>query len=232
MIWPAFLIGVVGSLHCIGMCGPIALALPVPQDKNRFVGIMLYNLGRITTYGLLGLLFGSFGSLFIMAGLQQFLSVTAGITLLIIFLLSVTKHSNSFFVGWLNKIISPLKNQMRIYLKEYSFLSLFVIGILNGLLPCGLVYLSIIGAVTTGSSIDGAAYMIVFGMGTIPAMFLVGFWGSKISFEWRFKVSRFIPYMIGILAVMFILRGMNLGIPYLSPKISSEKLMTSQCCSK
>jgi sulfite exporter TauE/SafE len=107
-----------------------------------------------------------------------------------------------------------------------------VIGILNGLLPCGLVYLSIIGAVTTGSSIDGAAYMIVFGMGTIPAMFLVGFWGSKISFEWRFKVSRFIPYMIGILAVMFILRGMNLGIPYLSPKISSEKLMTSQCCSK
>ena len=232
MIWPAFLIGLLGSAHCIGMCGPIALALPIPADKNRYVGIALYNSGRIITYTFLGFLFGSFGSLFLMAGLQQFLSILAGLTILVIVIVSLMKKSGSFYFSGFNRIVTPLKNAVRSYLKNYSLFSLFMIGILNGFLPCGLIYMAIIGAVATGDALSGATYMMLFGMGTSPAMFMISVVGNILSAKMRSGLTRSIPYVVGIIGVVLIVRGMNLGIPYLSPVISSEKIETSHCCSK
>jgi sulfite exporter TauE/SafE len=232
MIWPAFLIGIFGSLHCLGMCGPIALALPIKQGENRFFGIALYNTGRIITYGLFGILFGGFGSLFMAAGLQQFLSIVAGVTVLIIVIMPFIKKINLVTFNPLNKAMYSLKATLGFYLKKYSLSSLFVIGLLNGLLPCGLVYIAIVGAIATGNSITGSLYMIFFGMGTAPAMLLMGFYKNSIPLLWRSKLIKFLPVAISIIGLMLIFRGLNLGIPYLSPKISSENPIASQCCKK
>ena len=232
MIWSAFIIGVLGSLHCLGMCGPIALALSVTPGKNRYVAIILYNIGRIITYGFFGLLFGSFGSLFIMAGLQQFLSITAGVSLLFLVMLSLVGNSNSVTIEPLNKIMSSLKITLGYYLKKRFFSSFFIIGLLNGLLPCGLVYMAVIGAIATGSALSGSYYMMLFGLGTVPAMFLIGVFKIFIPILWRLKLLKILPFTISLVGVMLIVRGLNIGIPYLSPEISSENPDASHCCVK
>ena len=232
MIWSAFIIGVLGSLHCLGMCGPIALALSVTPGKNRYVAIILYNIGRIITYGFFGLLFGSFGSLFIMAGLQQFLSITAGVSLLFLVMLSLVGNSNSVTIEPLNKIMSSLKITLGYYLKKRFFSSFFIIGLLNGLLPCGLVYMAVIGAIATGSALSGSYYMMLFGLGTVPAMFLIGVFKIFIPILWRLKLLKILPVTISLVGVMLIVRGLNIGIPYLSPEISSENPDASHCCVK
>ncbi len=232
MIWPAFVIGLLGSLHCIGMCGPIALALPVPKEKNRYVAITLYNLGRITMYGFFGFLFGSFGSLFLVAGLQQLLSILSGVSLLTIIALSLVGKSSFINTQFLNKATSALKFFLGNLLSKYSLSSFFTIGLLNGLLPCGLVYMAIIGAIATGNAFSGSYYMILFGLGTTPAMFMISAFKNKIPTMWRLKVIKIIPVAISIIGVMLILRGLNLGIPYLSPKIYSENPAASSCCTK
>ncbi len=232
MIWSAFIIGVLGSLHCLGMCGPIALALSVTPGKNRYIAIILYNIGRIITYGFFGLLFGSFGSLFIMAGLQQFLSITAGVSLLFLVMLSLVGNSNSITIEPLNKIMSSLKITLGYYLKKHFFSSFFIIGLLNGLLPCGLVYMAVIGAIATGSALSGSYYMMLFGLGTVPAMFLIGVFKIFIPILWRLKLLKILPVTISLVGVMLIVRGLNIGIPYLSPEISSENPDASHCCVK
>lgn len=231
MIWPAFLIGILGSIHCIGMCGPIALALPIEQGKNRFWGITLYNLGRIITYGLFGFLFGSFGSLFVIAGLQQFLSITAGITLLTIVIIPFIGSSVTI-TSPLNRAMFSLKAALGFYLKKYSSLSLFTIGLLNGLLPCGLVYIAVVGAIATGNAITGSGYMMLFGLGTAPAMFLMSFYKNNLPATWRLRLIKILPVTVCLIGLMLIFRGLNLGVPYLSPKISSEDPTTSRCCKK
>jgi sulfite exporter TauE/SafE len=232
MIWPAFFIGLLGSLHCLGMCGPIALALPIPKEKNRFVGILLYNSGRIVTYGMFGFLFGSFGSLFVMAGLQQFLSIFAGTSILIMVLMTIVGNSKIVTIPALTKSIVSIKNILGHYLNRKSFYSLFIIGLLNGLLPCGLVYMAIIGAIATGNSFDGTYYMMLFGLGTVPMMFLLVITKSLFPSSWRFKLIKTLPFAIGLLGIILVVRGLNLNIPYISPGISSKNPMTSTCCKK
>ncbi len=231
-MWSAFLIGILGSMHCVGMCGPIALALPIPKDKNRYVGILLYNLGRVFMYSFLGLLFGLFGHLFVLAGLQQFLSIVSGIVLLgMVWFIFSTKSKGST-MSFLSPIMFRLKELLSFYLKKYSFTSLFFVGILNGLLPCGLVYFAVVGAISTGAIFAGSYYMILFGLGTIPAMFMVALSKKFIKNEWRFKLTKAIPIALIVMAIVLILRGLNLGIPFVSPVISSTDPHKSTCCER
>lgn len=225
MLWAAISLGLLGSLHCVGMCGPIALSLPV-QDKSqyaRFLAILIYNLGRIITYSALGALFGLLGQGFAIFGLQQILSIVLGVIILLSVLLPGDLFAQFSFTSKLHQLFSKLKISLGNLFQNRSIKALFYIGLLNGLLPCGLIYMAITGALASGSVLSGTLFMALFGLGTVPAMFSVAWFGNLISVKFRLGITKAMPYVVSVMAVLLILRGMNLGIPYISPK------MTEQC---
>jgi sulfite exporter TauE/SafE len=187
MIWTAFIIGLVGSLHCVGMCGPIALALPVSFSTRFSLALsrLLYNLGRVVTYSLLGALFGLLGKGFVLAGLQQVLSIALGAMLLFMVFTSFNSESKLLSFGPLNKLAGHVKIALGKLLGTSTQSSLFTLGLLNGLLPCGFVYLGIFGALNTGGVLSGMLYMALFGLGTLPLMFAVSLMSSLVSIRVR-----------------------------------------------
>jgi len=223
-ILTSFFVGLFGSFHCVGMCGPIAIALPVPNSsKISFVsGRLLYNLGRVTTYSFLGAVFGLLGSRLVISGFQQSVSIVLGIAIVVVVLIppkykaKITQHK------FVQKITLPLKSGISDLFKQGTFSAMFLIGILNGLLPCGLVYVALAGAIASGDAISGSAVMILFGLGTIPTMFAATIFGKFINLNIRRKITKAIPIFALVLGLLFIVRGMGLGIPYLSPKISAQ----------
>lgn len=220
----ALSLGFFGSFHCIGMCGPIALALPVHRRSAAFkvLGLLSYNLGRISTYSLFGVSAGLIGKGFFIAGYQQALSITIGMLLLIGVLLPPAYKSG---IGLNAKIFSffYLLRQFfgRLFQKDRAA-SLFLIGVLNGFLPCGLVYMAMAGAVAGGDPVRGMVFMALFGSGTLPMMFVIPYAGQYINQPLRTRIRRAMPVLIGLTAVLLILRGLNLGIPYVSPKIQKN----------
>lgn len=227
----AISLGFLGSFHCIGMCGPIALALPV-NNKTTFQKTMListYNLGRILTYSIFGLLFGLIGQGFAIAGYQQMLSVIIG-AIILIGLLVPEKHTHKYkFTSKTISIFSKIKNHLQRLFQTQSKPSFFLIGLLNGLLPCGLVYMGIAGAIATGNSLHGMLFMAVFGFGTLPIMFSLPFVGNMISLPIRNKIRKTVPVIVGMMAILLVIRGLNLGIPYISPKIDSTTNSFTLC---
>ena len=231
----SFMLGFVGSFHCIGMCGPIALMLPVqqPGGGRRIAGILLYNAGRITAYAILGLIFGWLGQQLYLGGLQQWLSVITGGLLL------VAAAGKYLGIGWVKGGHLPsaftikLKSLLGRLLRQQRFRTLYAIGFLNGLLPCGLVYLGIAGAVAAGNVGNGMLFMAAFGAGTLPAMAGVTWFGHLINLSVRNKMRRMIPVVVGGMGILLILRGLNLGIPYVSPALTAHAEHTIEnCCHK
>ena len=214
----AFILGSLGSVHCIGMCGPLALSLPVVNNnvQSKLASTLLYNGGRIVTYATLGALFGIIGRTFVLFGYQQWLSISLGV--LIIVLLVLPKKIKVFektnlLTGIYNKLRAHLG---KLFIKK-NYHSVFFIGLLNGLLPCGLVYMAVAGAIATASVIKSSIFMASFGLGTLPVMWGVSFFGSFINLNTRQKIRAAYPYMMFIMACLLIIRGLGLGIPYLSP---------------
>ncbi|MGI9533125.1 sulfite exporter TauE/SafE family protein [Lutimonas sp.] len=211
--------GLLGSFHCVGMCGPIAFVLPIPKDdkvKSVF-GTFLYHSGRILSYSLIGLLFGLLGKGLYLAGFQQRLSILIGIIMILLVLIP-TKVLNKFqFTRPLYVVIGKVKSRLGLYLNKSSYKALFSIGFFNGFLPCGLVYLALLGAVSTGELYEGALYMAVFGLGTVPLMTGAVFLGNFLKVSVRNKIQKAIPIFVVIIGLLFILRGLGLGIPYVSP---------------
>ena len=234
-IWTGFIVGLAGSLHCIGMCGPIVIALPVFGESQLkiFMGRILYNLGRVVTYALLGALFGLFGSRLILFGLQQDLSIAFGVIILV-YVLTPRKIKNKLAQTFLYiRVTNFLKAQFSGLISKKSNSSLFTIGLLNGLLPCGFVYVGIAGAVSTGTVLNGTLYMALFGLGTFPVMFATAMFGKVININIKRKINKLIPVFAVVLALLFILRGLNLGIPFISPKYSKAvpiELQQPECC--
>lgn len=218
MLATAIVLGAAGSAHCIGMCGPIALAVPSPGPsvRARLGSTVILNSGRLLTYALLGALFGTFGLGLRVAGLQQSVSIAAGAVLLLSVLVpgALERWSPT---GRLSMAIARLRSALARNLKRTAPEALFLTGVLNGLLPCGLVYAAVIGSAAMGSPAEGALFMVLFGMGTWPALFAVRMGGGLISADLRSRIRRAAPYLVSTLAVLMILRGMELGIPYISP---------------
>lgn len=218
-ILSGFIIGLIGSFHCIGMCGPIVLSLPADKySKLSFIsGRILYNLGRIITYSFLGAAFGFLGNRLYLIGLQRGISISIGIILLVSVITGIffkkSKHLNIFAV----KIISFLKKIIKINFDSRSKLTFLMTGVLNGILPCGFVYFGLSGAMISGEATTGALYMMLFGLGTIPLMFGLSVFGNFISLNFRKMVNRSVPVFALVLALLFILRGLGLGIPFFSP---------------
>lgn len=223
----AFLTGLLGSFHCVGMCGPIALATPnIGQSfLEKLLAKLLYNLGRVFTYALLGLLLGSFGMGLKLAGLQQSISIGAGVIIILGVLLS-SKWLNSFT----GNPFSIIKGQSiaKLFQKK-SYAALFLIGVLNGLLPCGFVYIGLVGSVATQDAYQGVLFMALFGLGTLPLMLGVSMLGQFLSLDLRRRINKLTPVFAIIIGCVFILRGMNLGVPYLSPKIQQEQGTVEVC---
>jgi uncharacterized protein len=230
----ALMTGLVGSLHCIGMCGPIAIALPL-GDKNwglRAAGSLTYNIGRTLTYGILGGIFGLLGQGIEMAGLQQWASILIGVAMILSVIFPALFRNKAKLDQLLSGYASKLITKFRRLFKQSSFPSLFVIGLLNGLLPCGLVYVAIAGAINTNDVVSGINYMVIFGIGTIPVMFVIPLIGNLIGSGLRKKLRGVVSVFIVLLGILFILRGLSLGIPYVSPKTKMlqphEKMMQNQ----
>lgn len=227
-----FTIGIVGSFHCVGMCGPIALALPVADAGKwkRLLFISLYNIGRVIAYAFLGMLFGFLGNQFFIGGYQQILSIILGVLILFFLLFSKYLDTNKTFI---NSYTLYLKQFLgKLLRSEKQFYTYLFIGFLNGFLPCGLVYVAISGAVATGSVLHSTMFMGAFGFGTFPVMFTVTVLGKFISIQWRNQMRKAVPLFIGAMAVLLILRGLNLGIPYISPEMKATSTGTHSCCHK
>lgn len=218
-IWTGFLIGFLGSFHCVGMCGPIALALPVGNNSNfkLIVGRILYNLGRSLTYALFGAVFGLFGKGIELAGLQMYASIALGVSILLYYTIP-NKYKGKLALTKPYQVISDFVKRGFIRLtKTGSPQALFVFGVINGFLPCGFVYVALAGAITTGGALSGALYMLLFGLGTTPIMFATSLVGKFLSAKLKQKMNKLIPVFAVVLALIFILRGLSLGIPFVSP---------------
>ena len=216
----AFVLGIMGSFHCAGMCGPIAVALPLHGNTlmQKIFGGALYNIGRTITYGIMGALFGMLGQGIHLLGFQQKVSVVMGALMIISVLFPALFRSQYSLDKSLFSFVGKLKKSIGKLFAVRSFQSLFFIGLLNGLLPCGLVYIAIAGAIGTGSTAEGALYMILFGLGTIPMMLGISLAGNVLGLAVRQKINKIIPVLVVVVGLLFVLRGLDLGIPYLSPK--------------
>jgi uncharacterized protein len=217
-------IGLLGSLHCLGMCGPLALALPGGQAKGLeyFVGRLFYNVGRVVMYTLLGAVIGVVGGMFRISGLQQWLSIAVGILMLVGVLFPARLTVLLGRIPGFAAMEGAVRRALTTLFSHRSLGALLLIGFLNGFLPCGLVYVALGAASTTGGPAGAAVFMAGFGFGTIPAMLSVSLFGGRIGGPLRAKFSRAVPVVIAMVAVLLILRGMNLGIPYVSPKVTAE----------
>lgn len=222
----ALTLGLVGSLHCVGMCGPIAIAIPLQKKTGqKITGAFIYNFGRILTYIIIGAILGIIGEGFKLAGFQKWVSILTGLLMVLSILVP------AIFSKLKNKTATPpifdkIKQALAKRLSQKSYPSLFVLGMLNGLLPCGLVYIAVAGAIATSDFVSSVLFMLLFGLGTAPMMAAISILGSSISIKFRSFFNKLVPYVVIIIGILFILRGMNLGIPYISPK--DKKLEVKQ----
>jgi len=232
MVYTAFLLGLLGSLHCVGMCGPIAFMLPLSRDnKTRMFGqLFLYHFGRILTYSIMGLAFGFFGKGLYLFGAQQNLSIIIG-SIIILAIVIPEKYIRKFsFSRPIYTGVSRVKSALGEALKKKSADTFLTIGFLNGFLPCGLVYMALFASIAMASPYSGAMYMALFGLGTIPLMTTAAYIGGLLQPQIRQKIRRLIPIFVVVIGILFILRGMGLGIPYLSPKPASPQITTQIEC--
>jgi sulfite exporter TauE/SafE len=230
-VWAGFGMGLLGSFHCAGMCGPIALSLPFSTNNqySHLTGNVLYQLGRVTTYGIIGFIFGFIGRGFSLAGIQQPLSIGIGILMILLVLLPKlfnTHQSPSI----LKNVILGVKKSLAKYLHKRGYFALYTTGVLNGFLPCGLVYMALLGAIGIGSPMQSGLFMVFFGLGTFPMMFGIALTGKFISLKWRRLFNKAVPYFIVILGIIFILRGLGIGIKYLSPSDGALQIQQTEEC--
>lgn len=225
----ALLMGLTGSLHCAGMCGPIVLFMPfhAMTGMGKWLAIAAYHFGRISIYATMGLMLYSFKSAFHPQWQQQ-VSIIAGVVLLAVGLMS--------FAG---KKILPTPKLQKVYglwgklISKPNVLTLFAAGLINGALPCGLVYMALSLSTTATTALQALGAMYVFGLGTLPMLLTVTLLGKRIQAATRQWVSKAVPVTLFLFAGLFILRGLNLGIPYLSPKVVIEQQeIKASCCHK
>ena len=232
MLGSAIILGLMGSLHCVGMCGPIAFMLPVDRSNNfkKFSQIFIYHLGRLSAYGIIGFVFGLLGKGLYLFGVQQKLSITIGILMIMVVLLPYRTFAKFNFSKPVYKVIAKVKSNLGSALKKKTPDTFLTIGFLNGFLPCGLVYMALFGAIAMGNAAEGGLYMVLFGMGTIPLMTTTIYFGNFLNSGLRQKVQKLIPVIVVLIGVLFILRGLGLGIPYISPAPVTEMVSAEMSC--
>lgn len=226
----ALSLGFLSSLHCIGMCGPIALALPLNRSSTLTIlgGLLLNNASRIAGYAIMGLLAGILGKGMAIAGLQNYLSILSGILILLVLFGMHSSHLASPAI--IQRFTGKWKAAAGRLFGTNSPYALSLIGLLNAFLPCGFVYMALAGAGSTGNLTSGAIFMMLFGAGTAPALIFVAFAARWVKPRARSYVRKLTPVFVTLLACVLILRGLNLNIPYISP--ASDQQAVHACCHK
>jgi sulfite exporter TauE/SafE len=234
MLFTALTLGVLGSFHCVGMCGAIALALPIgsPSFYTILLNRLIYNIGRVIAYTFLGIFVGLAGRGLALGISQQWLSVAVGVLMLVLILTPTSLSRRWGILRLFTPVTQYLKEQFSYLFKQKTAYSFLWIGILNGFLPCGLVYLALAGALAMGSISEAMLYMALFGLATIPTMLALSMLGKWLPIQAKQKIYRLVPVFTFMLAILFILRGLNLGIPYLSPQLVENQQRTEMNCCK
>jgi uncharacterized protein len=232
MFLSALIFGFLGSFHCVGMCGPIAFMLPVDRTNvyKKISQISLYHFGRLLSYSIIGLVFGIIGKSLYLFGFQQQLSIIIGVLMIVVVIIPYKTFNKYNFSKPIYKIISKVKSALGTALKKKTSDTFLTIGFLNGFLPCGLVYMAVFGAIASGNELEGSLYMLFFGLGTIPLMTSAIYFSNFLKGAMRQKIQKAIPVFVILIGTLFILRGLGLGIPYLSPAPISEKVSNSMNC--
>jgi len=212
------LLGLISSFHCVGMCGPLALALPLQHLSGwlKTFSLLLYHMGRITAYAGFGLVFGLAGRGLYLSGFQQWFSIGLGI-LMIIFLVQYYVLKNFWQPAPIRKFNLSLQKWMMQLWKAPSKRSFILMGFANGLLPCSMVYLAVAGALNTSQVKYSVFFMAMFGLGTLLPLFGLSYFGSFVKLSLRIKIRQMTPFAVALMAILLILRGLNLGIPFISP---------------
>jgi sulfite exporter TauE/SafE len=226
VVLKGLVLGLASSLHCVGMCGPIAMAIPMNRTNSFTIlsGVLQYNFGRILTYSWLGFIVGSIGITLETFGFLQWVSIIAGCFMIVYawrkyFAIHFSFSGSKFGLqGFVSKTIGKVIGS------DIPF-KLSLLGMLNGLLPCGMVYIGLTNALVAGSTLKSVYAMVAFGMGTLATMIIVGFAANKMGMQLRNKLTKVVPYMLTLVGVLIILRGMNLDIPYISPKLEKVHLI-------
>jgi uncharacterized protein len=225
----ALIMGFAGSLHCIGMCGPLVVAIHTAQGNSNWgQKKVIYHLGRIAVYALLGLIVGAVGQSFVALGFQQWVAIAAGI-LMMLFLawpagLGKLKSGPFRFIGLVKSRFAEL-------LKQKSIGTHLLLGALNGLLPCGLVYVALAASLALSSALNAMLFMVFFGLATSPALLVAGSLLQWLGARLRVRSYRVVQIALVCISFVVILRGANLGIPYLSPQFNQAKQKVD-CCHK
>jgi uncharacterized protein len=222
MIAIAFGVGLAGGLHCVGMCGPLTLAASSLPLRNRWKWVsyrMLYQFGRMFAYGLLGMFIAGLGALFVLGGWQNLLSIILGAAIILFYIIPYSFKTKA--PQFWNKGLQMIKNKFSTQLKKNTIGSQLSMGFLNGLLPCGLVYLALATAAMRETIFEGFIVMFAFGAGTLPWLLSVLLLGSMSGFAWRSNIQRYTPYLAGIVAVILILRGFDIHWMHL-PMLGQE----------
>ncbi|MEQ1675200.1 MAG: sulfite exporter TauE/SafE family protein [Chitinophagaceae bacterium] len=235
MLLPAllsgFTLGLAGSLHCVGMCGPLSLALPTHHlsPSQKFFSLLLYQTGRVITYTVIGLVFGLAGRRIYISGYQQWFSIGMGILIaglaVMYFLQKRTVHF-AFFNRFYQFVQSLIVKLLRSSAGGSGFL---LLGMANGLLPCGMVYIALASTLSFATVSESAGFMAMFGAGTLPTMMLVAYAGQAIKFETRQLLRKAVPFVILSMGVLLVLRGLNLGIPFISPELPQSAGQSVVC---
>lgn len=216
MLWAAFTLGLFGSLHCVGMCGPIALAVPGSHSRpvDRAIRSLQYNLGRTASYMSMGLIFGGLGAGIRLAGFQSVLSIAMGAIILILAFFALDFENKLLNHSWLNRFYGWIRLHLGKLLRAQNRGASWTLGVLNGFLPCGLVYAAVFGAISTGDWWKGTVFMGLFGLGTIPLMFSIAYAGQWLNVKWRTRLRKLIPGFLLLMGMMLIMRGLHFELPY------------------
>ncbi len=219
MLLSALVLGLLGSFHCVGMCGPIAFMLPVDRTNSlkKLSQIAIYHFGRLLAYSIIGLIFGLVGKGLYIFGMQQQLSIVIGVLMILVALIPYQTFNKYNFSKPMYKLISKVKSALGKELQKKTPDTFLTIGFLNGFLPCGLVYMAVFAAIASGTALQGSLYMLAFGLGTIPLMTIAIYFSQFLKGSIRQHIQKAIPVFIVLIGALFILRGLGLGIPYLSP---------------
>ncbi len=232
MLLSALALGLLGSFHCVGMCGPIAFMLPVDRTNSvkKASQIAIYHFGRLLSYSIIGLIFGLVGKGLYIFGLQQQLSIIIGVLMILVILIPYQTFNKYNFSKPIYKLISRVKSALGKELQKKTPDTFLTIGFLNGFLPCGLVYMAVFAAIASGNALQGSLYMLVFGLGTIPLMTTAIYFSQFLKGNVRQRIQKAIPVFVVIIGALFIIRGLGLGIPYLSPAPMHDMANTAMDC--
>ncbi|MEZ5008776.1 MAG: sulfite exporter TauE/SafE family protein [Chitinophagales bacterium] len=217
----ALLIGFLGSMHCVGMCGPLVLSMPFNiRSKGGVTRLLSYHVGKLSTYMMLGLITGIIGDALRFFFVQQWISIVSGIVLLVMYFLPrmIDRFATpNFSEVWNRNVVMRMKKLLQPSAEQSTATRFFSLGMINGLLPCGLVYMALLGAISQPTILQSVLFMGIFGIGTSPALTGIIVANKWILGKWRSNFSKLAPALVIVISALLIVRGLGLGIPYISP---------------